>query len=135
VLTLSDGSFVVGSQRGDLFRFGADYKLRNHVTLGSFGITALGTDPEADCGPRRRRPRCACRCLRRGSFLGCCAQALGGSVFDFEKVRRRAVDRQARAAWSAWRRTAHGGIDSTETHGPNWKPSRSAAPTRAWGWR
>src|SRR4249919_2821021 len=114
VLELSDGSFVVGSQRGDLFRFGPDYKLRNHVTLGSFGINALGTDHEGGLWAATEGDLLRMSLPSPWSFLGA-AQGLGGSAFDF--------DWYEGALWMATSRglarmapNEHGGIDSTETH-------------------
>jgi len=114
VLPLSDGSFVVGSLRGDLFRFGPDYKLRNHVTLGSFGITALGTDHEGGLWAATEGDLLRMSLPSPWSFLGA-AQGLGGSVFDFEWYED--------ALWMATSRglvrmapNSHGGIDNTETH-------------------
>src|SRR4249919_1748340 len=43
-LALSDGSFVVGTKSGDLFRYGPDFHLRERVKLGSYSILALGAD-------------------------------------------------------------------------------------------
>src|SRR4249919_2349642 len=83
VLTLSDDSFVVGSLHGDLFRFGPDYKLRNHVTLGSFGITALGPDHEGGVWEATAGDLLRMSLPSPWSFLGA-AQGLGGSAFDFD---------------------------------------------------
>jgi diguanylate cyclase (GGDEF)-like protein len=114
VLPLSDGSFVVGSLRGDLFRFGADYQLRNHVTLGSFGITALGTDHEGGLWAATEGDLLRMSLPSPWSFIGP-AQGLGGNAFDFEWYEG--------ALWLATSRglqrmapNLHGGIDSTETH-------------------
>jgi diguanylate cyclase (GGDEF)-like protein len=114
VLPLSDGSFVVGSQRGDLFRFGSDGHLRNHVTLGSFGINALGTDHEGGLWAATEGDLMRMSLPSPWSFIGA-AQGLGGSVYEFEWYEG--------ALWLATTRgvvrmapNAHGGIDSTETH-------------------
>jgi diguanylate cyclase (GGDEF)-like protein len=113
VLPLSDGSFVVGSLRGDLFRFGADYKLRNHVTLGSFGITALGADLEGGLWAATEGDLIRMSLPSPWSFLGA-AQGLGGNAFDFEWYDD--------ALWIAGTRgllrlapNAHGGIDLRDT--------------------
>jgi diguanylate cyclase (GGDEF)-like protein len=114
VLPLSDGSFVVGSLRGDLFRFGADYKLRNHVTLGSFGITALGTDHEGGLWAATEGDLMRMSLPSPWSFIGA-AQGLGGNVYDFEWYDG--------ALWIAGTRgvvrmapNEHGSVDYTETH-------------------
>ena len=46
VQTLADGSFVVATLDGELFRISQDLKLREQVKLGPFGIQALGLDRE-----------------------------------------------------------------------------------------
>jgi diguanylate cyclase (GGDEF)-like protein len=114
VLPLSDGSFVVGSLHGDLFRFGPDYKLRNHVTLGSFGITALGTDHEGGLWAATEGDLLRMSLPSPWSFIGA-AQGLGGTVSDFEWYDG--------ALWMATSRglvrmapNSHGGIDTSETH-------------------
>ncbi len=114
VLPLPDGSFVVGSLRGDLFRFGADFKLRNHFSLGSFGITALGTDHEGGLWAATEGDLMRMSLPSPWSFIGA-AQGLGGSVFDFEW--------HEGALWLAGTRglvrmapNAHGGIETRETH-------------------
>jgi diguanylate cyclase (GGDEF)-like protein len=114
VLSLSDGSFVVGSLRGDLFRFGPDYKLRNHVTLGSFGITALGADHEGGLWAATEGELMRMSLPSPWSFIGA-AQGLGGNAFDFEWYDG--------SLWVAGTRglvtltpNVHGGIDLRETH-------------------
>src|SRR5688572_26510416 len=114
VLALSDGSFVVGSLRGDLFRFGPDYRLRDHVTLGSFGITALGADHEGGLWAATEGDLLRMSLPSPWSFIGA-AQGLGGTVFDFEWYQG--------SLWLAGSRglvkmtpNAHGGIDTVEPH-------------------
>ncbi|MEO8161363.1 MAG: hypothetical protein ABI588_08070, partial [Arenimonas sp.] len=114
VLDLPDGSFVVGTLRGDLFRFGPDYKLREHVTLGSFGITALGTDHEGGLWAATEGDLLRMSLPSPWSFVGA-AQGLGGNVFDFEWYDG--------ALWLATTRgivqmqpDSHGGISTRETH-------------------
>jgi hypothetical protein len=114
VLSLADDSFVVGSLRGDLFRFGPDYKLRNHVSLGSFGITALGTDHEGGLWAATEGDLMRMSLPSPWSFLGA-VQGLGGTVFDFEWYEG--------GLWMASSRglvrmapNEHGGIDNRETH-------------------
>jgi len=43
---LSDGSFVVGTNNGELLRFGADYRLRDRIPLGSYAILSMAVDRE-----------------------------------------------------------------------------------------
>jgi diguanylate cyclase (GGDEF)-like protein len=113
-LPLPDGSFVVGSLRGDLFRFGADYQLRNHIPLGSFGVHALGTDHEGGLWAATEGDLMRMSLPSPWSFIGA-AQGLGGNVYDFEwyegglwLATTRGVVRMAP--------NEHGGIDNTETH-------------------
>jgi diguanylate cyclase (GGDEF)-like protein len=46
VQTLVDGSFVVATLDGELFRVSEDFQLREQVQLGPFGIQAMGLDRE-----------------------------------------------------------------------------------------
>jgi diguanylate cyclase (GGDEF)-like protein len=83
VLPLDDGSFVVGTLTGELFRYGADYVLRDRVTLGSFGITALGADREGGLWAATEGDLVRMSLPSPWSFIGA-AQGLAGTVFDFE---------------------------------------------------
>lgn len=46
VLVLGDGSFVVGTRLGELFRFGKDFAVLERLKLGSFSIAAMNVDNE-----------------------------------------------------------------------------------------
>ncbi|MEO6172491.1 MAG: hypothetical protein ABIP02_05180, partial [Arenimonas sp.] len=46
VLVLGDGSFVIGTRRGELFRFGKDFSVLERLKLGSFSISAMNVDNE-----------------------------------------------------------------------------------------
>ena len=83
VLPLADGSFAVGTLAGEVFRFGADYRLRDRVRLGSFGITALGTDREGGLWAATEGDLVRMSLPSPWSFLGA-AQGLSGTVFDFD---------------------------------------------------
>ena len=83
VLPLQDGSFVVGTLNGELFRYGSDYRLRERVSLGSFGIVALGSDREGGLWAATEGDLIRMSLPSPWSFIGA-AQGLGGTVFDFE---------------------------------------------------
>lgn len=82
-LGLSDGSFVVGTRSGEIFRYGSDYKLRERVSLGSFAISALGTDHEGGLWATTEGDLVRMSLPSPWSFLGP-EQGLRGNVFDFE---------------------------------------------------
>lgn len=46
VLVLGDGSFVVGTRLGEIFRFGKDFSVLERLKLGSFSIAAMSVDNE-----------------------------------------------------------------------------------------
>jgi diguanylate cyclase (GGDEF)-like protein len=83
VLGLGDGSFVVGTLAGEVFRYGPDFRLRNRVSLGSFGITALGADREGGLWAATEGDLVRMSLPSPWSFIGS-AQGLTGTVFDFE---------------------------------------------------
>ncbi len=83
VQTLQDGSFVVGTLAGEVYRYGPDYKLRDRVSLGSFGITALGADREGGLWAATEGDLVRMSLPSPWSFIGA-AQGLTGTVFDFE---------------------------------------------------
>jgi diguanylate cyclase (GGDEF)-like protein len=114
VLPLQDGSFVVGTLRGELFRYGADFHLRERVTLGSFGIVALGADHEGGLWAATEGDLIRMSLPSPWSFIGA-AQGLGGTVYDFEWYDG--------ALWLGTTRgvvrmqpAADGKIETTETH-------------------
>jgi diguanylate cyclase (GGDEF)-like protein len=83
VQTLEDGSFVVGTLKGELFRFGPDYRLRERVNLGSFSIVALGTDQEGGLWAATEGDLVRMSLPSPWSFIGA-AQGLPGNAYDFE---------------------------------------------------
>ena len=83
VLALVDGSFAVGTMTGEVFRFGADYRLRDRVSLGSFGIVSMGADREGGLWAATEGDLIRMSLPSPWSFIGA-AQGLGGTVFDFE---------------------------------------------------
>ncbi len=46
VLALADNSFIVGTRRGELFRFGQDFTVLERLKLGSFAVAAMSVDNE-----------------------------------------------------------------------------------------
>ena len=83
VLELQDGSFVVGTLAGEVYRFGSDYKLRDRVSLGNFGISALGADREGGLWAATEGDLVRMSLPSPWSFIGA-AQGLVGTVYDFE---------------------------------------------------
>jgi len=83
VLPLADGSFVVGTLKGEVFRYGADYRLRERVSLGSFAIVAMGSDREGGLWAATEGDLVRMSLPSPWSFIGA-KQGLEGTVFDFE---------------------------------------------------
>jgi diguanylate cyclase (GGDEF)-like protein len=83
VLPLHDGSFVVGTLRGELLRYGPDYKLRERVSLGSYGIVALAADREGGLWAATEGDLVRMSLPSPWSFIGA-AQGLPGNAIDFE---------------------------------------------------
>ena len=83
VQELQDGSFVVGTRAGEVYRYGPDYKLRDRVSLGIFGIAALGADREGGLWAATEGDLVRMSLPSPWSFIGA-AQGLTGTVFDFE---------------------------------------------------
>ncbi|MEO6517608.1 MAG: GGDEF domain-containing protein, partial [Pseudoxanthomonas sp.] len=83
VYPLTDDTFVVGTLKGELFRYGADLKLRERVSLGSFGIVALGSDQEGGLWAATEGDLIRMSLPSPWSFIGA-AQGLGGTAYDFE---------------------------------------------------
>lgn len=82
-LPLPDGSFVVGTLRGELFHYGADYRLRERVDLGSYSIIALASDREGGLWVATEGDLIRMSLPSPWSFIGA-AQGLPGTVNDFE---------------------------------------------------
>ncbi len=80
---LPDDSFVVGTLKGELFRYGPDFKLRERVNLGSFGVVALGSDQEGGLWAATEGDLIRMSLPSPWSFIGA-AQGLAGTAYDFE---------------------------------------------------
>ena len=80
---LEDGSFVVGTLEGELFRYGADYRLRERVNLGSFSVVALGSDQEGGLWAATEGDLVRMSLPSPWSFIGA-AEGLPGTAYDFE---------------------------------------------------
>ena len=83
VLQLADGSFVVGTLTGELFRYGRDGRLRERISLGSSGILALGTDQQGGVWAATERDLVRMSMPSPWSFIGA-MHGLEGTVYDFE---------------------------------------------------
>jgi diguanylate cyclase (GGDEF)-like protein len=83
VLALGDDSFVVGTLRGELLRYGPDYKLRERISLGSYGIVALATDREGGLWAATEGDLVRMALPSPWSYIGA-AQGLPGNAIDFE---------------------------------------------------
>ncbi len=83
VKSLADGSFVVGTLKGEVFRYGADFHLRERVTLGSYGIVALGSDQQGGLWAATEGDLVRMALPSPWSFIGS-AQGLQGTAWDFE---------------------------------------------------
>ena len=82
-LPLPDGSFVVGTLRGELFHYGADYRLHARIDLGSYSIVALASDREGGLWVATEGDLIRMVLPSPWSFIGA-AQGLPGTVNDFE---------------------------------------------------
>lgn len=83
VQALEDGSVVVASLDGDLFRLDAALEVRERVELGSFGIQALGLDNEGGLWAATEGNLVRLNLPSPWSFIGP-AQGLLGTPNDFE---------------------------------------------------
>jgi diguanylate cyclase (GGDEF)-like protein len=83
VLPLHDGSFVVATLRGELLRFGTDYRLRERINLGSYGIVGLASDREGGLWAATEGDLVRMALPSPWSFIGP-AQGLPGTAQDFE---------------------------------------------------
>ena len=83
VLSLPDGSFVVGTLDGEVFRFGADYRLLERINLGRYSVLALETDREGGLWAATEGDLVRMAVPSPWSFLGA-EQGLRGTTSDFE---------------------------------------------------
>ena len=80
---LGDGSFAVGTLDGELYRISEDFKLREQLTLGGFGVTALALDREGGLWAATEGDLVRLSLPSPWSILGP-GQGLVGSPVDFE---------------------------------------------------
>ncbi|KGM53391.1 hypothetical protein N800_07645 [Lysobacter daejeonensis GH1-9] len=80
---LDDGSLVVGTHSGELFRYDSDLKLRLRMRLGSYGVQALGTDGEDGLWVATEVGLHRLSVPSPWSVIGS-AQGVKGRIFDFE---------------------------------------------------
>ena len=83
VQALDDGSFVIGTSKGEVFRYGPDFRLRERVTLGNYGIVALTTDQQGGLWAATEGDLVRMALPSPWSFIGA-SQGLQGTVYDFE---------------------------------------------------
>ncbi len=83
VQALGDGSLVVGSLDGSLFRLDADLAVREYVDLGGFAVQALGVDHEGGVWAATEGQLVRLGLPSPWSFLGQ-GQGLVGTPSDFE---------------------------------------------------
>jgi len=81
--SLDDGSFVIGTATGEVFRYGPDFRLRERVSLGSYGIVALGSDQQGGLWAATEGDLIRMALPSPWSFIGA-AQGMQGTVYDFE---------------------------------------------------
>lgn len=83
VLSLPDGSVVVGTLEGEVFRFGVDYHLLERIDLGRYSVLALDTDREGGLWVATEGDLVRMAVPSPWSFLGT-EQGLRGTTSDFE---------------------------------------------------
>ncbi len=83
VKQLSDGSFVVGTLGGEVFRYGADLRLLDRINLGRYSVRALETDREGGLWAATEGDLIRLSVPSPWSFLGA-EQGMRGSISDFE---------------------------------------------------
>lgn len=80
---LDDGSLVVGTHSGELFRYDSDLNLRQRMRMGSYGVQALGTDREDGLWVATEVGLHRLSMPSPWSVIGG-AQGVQGRIFDFE---------------------------------------------------
>jgi diguanylate cyclase (GGDEF)-like protein len=83
VQLLADGSFAIGTRSGEVFRYGPDFRLRERINLGSFAVSALGSDHEGGLWAATEGDLVRMSMPSPWSFLGP-EQGLRGNVYDYE---------------------------------------------------
>lgn len=82
VQALADGSFVVGTLEGEVFRFGSDYRLLERVNLGRYSVLALQPDREGGLWAATEGGLVRMAMPSPWSFLGT-DQGMRGTISDF----------------------------------------------------
>lgn len=80
---LKDGSLVVGTHSGELFRYDSHLTLRQRMRLGSYGVQALGTDGEDGLWVATEVSLHRLSMPSPWSVIGS-SQGVKGRIFDFE---------------------------------------------------
>ncbi|MEO8001350.1 MAG: GGDEF domain-containing protein [Arenimonas sp.] len=83
VSALADGSFIVGTRLGELFRFGQDFTVLERLKLGSFAIAAMTVDNEGGLWVATEGDLLRLTMPSPWSFLDA-NQGVQGIVSDFE---------------------------------------------------
>ncbi len=83
VYGLTDGSFVVGTNRGELLRFGKDLLVQERLKLGNFSITAINTDNEGGLWVATEGDLVRLSMPSPWSYVDA-TQGVQGIVYDFE---------------------------------------------------
>jgi diguanylate cyclase (GGDEF)-like protein len=83
VLSLGDGSFVVGTRGGELFRFGSDFAVQERLKLGSFAIAGLSIDNEGGLWVATEGDLVRLAMPSPWSYLDA-SQGVQGVAYDFE---------------------------------------------------
>ncbi len=83
VLVLADGSFIVGTRLGELFRFGQDFRVLERIKLGSFAVSAMSVDNEGGLWVATEGDLLRLATPSPWSFLDA-HQGVQGVVSDFE---------------------------------------------------
>jgi diguanylate cyclase (GGDEF)-like protein len=83
VLPLADGSLVIGTLDGEVFRYAADYRLLERINLGRYSVLALESDREGGLWAATEGDLVRMAMPSPWSFLGT-EQGMRGSVSDFE---------------------------------------------------